>query len=212
MSVINILIGYKDKPLCEYSEYTGNFQQICVEILKQVNPDASLSLTFPEGYTIHYRNENDITYLVMTDQNYPKATVIGCLDSIQTEFKKKYSTYNFDSTPSYGLNQEFSSILKNKFIFYNNNKDVPDEQLNSLKEKLVVMKDQVINANNLLNERGDKINLIVKKAETLQDTSRSFYTSSKKVSLAARMKKIKIYLFIGGALIILLIIGYFLFR
>ena len=104
--------------------------------------------------------------------------------------------------------------MKNKFIFYNNNKDVPDEQLNSLKEKLVVMKDQVINANNLLNERGDKINLIVKKAETLtlQDTSRSFYSSSKKVSLAARMKKIKIYLFIGGALIILLIIGYFLFR
>jgi vesicle-associated membrane protein 7 len=148
----------------------------------------------------------------MTEQNYPKATVIGCLDSIQTEFKKKYSTYNFDSTPSYGLNQEFSSILKNKFIFYNNNKDVPDEQLNSLKEKLVVMKDKIIETNDLLKDRGDKINLIVKKAETLQDTSRSFYSSSKKVSLAARMKKIKIYLFIAGAIIILLIIGYFLFR
>ena len=102
--------------------------------------------------------------------------------------------------------------MKNKFIFYNNNKDVPDEQLNSLKEKLVVMKDKIIETNDLLKDRGDKINLIVKKAETLQDTSRSFYSSSKKVSLAARMKKIKIYLFIAGALIILLIIGYLIFR
>lgn len=67
MSVINILIGYKDKPLCEYSEYTGNFQQICIEILKQVTPETSLSLNFHEGNTIHYRNENDITYLVMAD-------------------------------------------------------------------------------------------------------------------------------------------------
>ena len=212
MSVINILIGYKDKPLCEYSEYTGNFQQICIEILKQVNPESSLSLTFPEGYTIHYRNENDITYLVMADQTYPKAAVIGCLDSIQNEFKKKYSTYNFDTTPSYELNQEFGSILKNKFIFYNTNKDVTDEQLNSLKEKLIVMKDKIIETNDLLKDRGDKINLIVKKAETLQDTSRSFYTSSKKVSFAARMKKIKIYLFVAAAVIILIIIGYFLFR
>ena len=210
MSIINILIGFNDKPLCEYSEYTGNFQQICSEILKQANKNASLSLTFPEGYTIFYRNENDITYLVMAEQDYPKATIIGCLDSIQNEFKKKYSSYNFDSTPSYGLNQEFRMILKNKFDFYNKNKDVTDEQLSSLKDKLLDMKDKIIETNDLLKDRGDKINLIVKKAETLQDTSRSFYSSSKKVSFAARMKKIKIYLFIGAVTIIVGVLLYFL--
>ena len=209
MSIINILIGYNDKALCEYSEYTGNFQQICSEVLKQVNKNASLSLTFPEGYTIFYRNENDITYMVMAEQDYPKATVIGCLDSIQNEFKKKYSSYNFDSTPSYGLNQEFGMILKNKFDFYNKNKNVTDEQLNSLKEKLLDMKDKIIETNDLLKDRGDKINLIVKKAETLQDTSRSFYSSSKKVSWAAKMKKMKIYFFFAGIAIGLGVILYF---
>lgn len=62
MSVINILIGYKDKPLCKYSEYTGNFQQICIEILKQVTPETSLSLIFMKG--IQFITETKMTSLI----------------------------------------------------------------------------------------------------------------------------------------------------
>lgn len=203
--IIYALIGKGIKPLCGYSNYTGTFQQVCINYLRNVGPDSSAAVKLDTDYILYYMNENNITYLIMTDATYPKEPAIGCLESIKKEFQSTYPGRDFDSEQSFGLDSEFSTKLRMKFDYFNENTDVSSEATGRLKEEMSKMKDEVISASGLLNERGEKIQVISKKAEELTSDSNTFYRNAKRVRKAECMKKVKLY---GGIALAGLIVLY----
>ena len=203
--IIYALIAKGIKPLVGYSNYTGTFDQLCLEQLKNIGPGASAAIKCGE-YMIFYINSENITYLIMTDSTYPKEAAIGCLESIKKEFSTLYPNNEFTEGPSFCLNNEFQTKLRMKFDYFNENKDVSDERLGALKDEMNKMKDEVINASGLLDERGAKIKVLDEKSDSLSRDSNTFYRQSKRVRRAELMKKIKIYLAIGCAVILILYI------
>ena len=201
--IIYSLIAKYDKPLVEYSNFTGTFNEACLNMLKKIENNTSKAIQVGD-YIIFYMNEEGLTFMIMTGKRYPKQAAIGCLESIKREFYSTYQGRDFDGELRYGLNDEFKKKLKMKFEYFNENKDVSDDKLEKLKNEMGKMKDEILEASGLLSERGEKIQVLDEKADILSRDSNTYYIQSKRVKKAELMKKIKYY--IGIAVLVLLII------
>ena len=206
--IIYMLIAKNEKPLVEYSYFTGTFNQVCLNYLKKIEPNSSKALKI-DDFMLFYINEQYITYMLMSGKFYPKEGALGCLQSIKREFVSTYEGRDFDGELNYGLNDEFREKLKLKFEYFNQHKEVTDDKLEQLRDDLALMKDEILNASGLLDERGDKIKVLDDKADILSRDSNAYYRQSKRVRQAEYWKKVKLYLTLGagGLLLVYLIIG-----
>ena len=204
--LIYILIGSGKKPLASYSEFMGEFIQTCQQTLGQVTPNSSVAINYGD-YMIYYMDENNITYMLMTRTLFPKATAVGCIESLKKEFQDNLYGRDFSDTPEYGLNDELKEKLKMKFEYYNENPEVTSEAIETLKTELLKMKDQVFSAHIELQNRGEKIQEMTQKAEQLQLASESYKQGAIKVRKAESKKKVWIFI---GTTVAVLIIAYFI--
>ena len=205
--IIYSIIAKNDKPLVEFSYYTGTFNQACINYLKKIEPNTSKAIQI-DNFNIFYENENYITYMIMTGNLFPKEGAIGCVESIKREFNSTYVGRDFDGELSFGLNDEFKEKLKLKMDFFNENPNVSDDKIEKLKEQMFAMQDEIINTSGLLDDRGSKIKILDSKAEILSKDSNTYYRQSKRVKQAERCRKIKITIIL---IIALLLIIYFIF-
>ena len=68
MSLYYTLVAKKNNIiLCDFTEHTGNFQVITMQVLTQVTPDTCKSLEL-EDYLFHYTHINGILILCMADK------------------------------------------------------------------------------------------------------------------------------------------------
>ena len=151
--IIYALVAKGVMPLSGYSNFTGTFDQWCISYLKNIGPNSSAAVKLENDYILYYINENNITYLLMTESLYPKEAALGCLESIKKEFQNTYPNGNFNSDEKFCLNNEFQTKIRMKFDYFNANTDVSNEALGQLKEEMNKMKDEVLNASGLLDER-----------------------------------------------------------
>ena len=204
--LLYILIGSGPKPLASYSVFTGDFIQTCESYLKQVTPKASASVNCGNFY-IFYMNQDNITYLIMTGTTFPKATAIGCLDSLKKELSNSLVGRNFDNILEYGLSEELKPKLQMKFEFFNENTDVSSEALQNIKNEMLKMKEEVFKASEELNIREGKLSEMENKAVQLNVASNSYKQGAIKVRKETSKRRIYIYL---GLILALLIIIYFI--
>ena len=108
-----------------------------------------------------------------------------------------------------GICENLNRILPNNM---DANIDVSNEALGQLKEEMNKMKDEVINASGLLQNRGEKLQVLSENADALSSASNNYYKSSKKVKRAECMKKVKIYGAIAVAVIIIIILLILIFN
>lgn len=187
--------------LADYSSYTGTFDQTCKNYLKNVKPNSSAAAKH-DDFTIYYINSNNITYLIFTDNLYPKVAAIACLESL----KKDFETSNIDTSDVSGdkcLEEQLRPKIQLKFDYFNEHKESSGEAMDALKEQIQSMHDEILEGSGLLNERGEKMNKLDEKSEHLLGSSNSYYNNSKRVRRSELMKKIKYYAAIGCAILII---------
>jgi hypothetical protein len=201
--IIYALVAKGTTPLSGYSNYTGTFDQNCINYLPKVGPGTSAAVKIENDYVIYYMNEINITYMIMTDGLYPKEAAVGCLESIKKEFQSNITEQDLEGITSFGLDNKFKTKLRMKFDYFNENTDISNEAIGHLKEEMSKMKDEVLTASGLLDERGTKMQNLDDKADSLSRSSNNFYSHSKKVKRAELMKKYKL---IGGILLVVILI------
>ena len=205
-SIIYTLVGFGEKPLASYSEFKGTFQKQCQNYLHSVDINSSGGYKL-DDYFIFYLNENGLTYLILTDKTYSKASALACLESIKKEFLSSFADTNLEDIEEFGLDKDFRQKLKMKYEYYNENKEVINESTEKLMDEIFKMKDDVLNASELLNERSDKLNSVNDKAGNLAETSTKYRTLATKVKKSTVKRKVIISVGIVAAV---LVIGYFI--
>ena len=204
--IINILIAKGKKPLAGYSEHTGDFVQTCENMLSKVKKESSAAINLGNGYSVFYINENEITFLLMANSLFPKATAIGCIESIKKEFQSTFIGRDFESEQEYGLDEDFKEKLKMKYEFFNENTEVSSEAVANLKVEMMRMKDEVIEASGLLNQRGGTMDTMAIKAESLAQSSESMKKGAIIVKKKEKRKKLLTCIGIGLAVLLILYI------
>ena len=205
MSIIYGLIDKKNKPLCDYSEYKGTFTTICLKTLSKCIEDKGL-LTIENTYNIFYRNESGITFLFLCEKSYPQEAAIVCLEkTIEQFFKTFQNQIDFSNYTQYGLNNQFQKSLSEIMQKYNSDSKDLDDSISSLKENLLSMHKQVISTSEIINERGDKIQMIVEKAEELSHDSMVFADTASRIKRIEKWRRIRIYVILIVVIIIIIV-------
>jgi hypothetical protein len=204
--IIYVLIGSGRKPLAGYGLYKGDFIQICENQLARCKQNQSASINTGD-YKMFYQNEDNVTYLLMTMPSYPVAAAVSCIESLKKEIGPDLKGRNFNVASDYGLNSELQEKLKMKFEYYNENTEVVSDNIQELKGVMMKYKDQVFQAAESLNERGDLLNEMQNKARDLETDSYSYKNNATKVKNAeCRKKATYIGIIVGIVALIVLII------
>lgn len=202
--IFSVIAKDKDKVLVSYSEYSGNFEQNTIILLKHVKLESRVTIEYGE-YNFHYINQKSLTFLCMVKSDYPKKASFCYLDELVESFNDKYSEEEISQAKPYQFQKEFECIIKDKQLNYNVNMEKED-QIQRLKEYVKEYARNVVEAEEQLTQRGEFLKKMQIKVEKFSSESRNYYKSSKKVKRNVKSSKWKIYIFI---LLILALIGYF---
>ena len=159
------------------------------------------------SYKFHFFNSNGITFLVFCDASYDDKLAFDFLEKINRLFIDKFSKEQIDNAISYSLRDSFNPVMKEQMDYYNNNTHIKT-LTEQLKDAIIEQKNVIFEASDVLSQRGEKMDLIVKKADQLSQDSNSFMKAAKKIKRNEQCKQIKYTIII---VIAILIIAYVVF-
>ena len=145
-NIIQFIISFKNNPLVEYGEDKETFN-ICCKYLKKIQLNSNGSFTLDE-YIIYYLNENNINYVIMTNENYPKSNIIVCINDIKNEFESCFPNKQFENICNLGLQKEFKDKLKSKCGYYDKH-IVEDNEIDDIDEMFKENNDVLNSIDNL---------------------------------------------------------------
>lgn len=147
--------------------------------------------------------------MCLCDGEFPKDTAFIFLDDLCDKLFDTFTEDEIKENMPYAkiFTDKYTPIMKDKMLYYNRNPEASDS-LKQLKREVLQYRDNVVKSYGDLIDRGERISLVVKKADSLKHESGVYYSGSKKVRRAARCRKIMIYAFI---IVILLLIAFFIF-
>ena len=194
MELIYILIARSSKiVLCDYTDYSGNFQQIALLLLPKVKKDTKCEIIYDE-YKFFSEDEKDITFLLM-GKNIDTELAFNLISDLK---KKFFLTYDYESQLkkafSYEL-KEFTEEIKKLCTSYKKN---PVSKIKMLENSVSKTNEILLQNVQELIERDAKLNLIAQKSERLMDNSGNLMKNIQEIKRKQKMKKCRYYIIIGG--------------
>lgn len=140
--ILYVVIARKKKTvLCEYAQYTGNFEQISIKIITQLNliPEKRFySIVQYDDYELYAFVDNEYIFLAIVDKSHTAIT-LNCgpnenewqdcsyylyefLYSLKEELYKKYTETELKQSHAYSL-VDYVDVLSNSIAIYQANKN-----------------------------------------------------------------------------------------
>lgn len=208
MSIIYCLVAREKTVLVEYSDHQGNFEDIAKSILKLVKPNTRSIYKYNDNHHFNVIKDEKISYLCLRETEYPKDKAFEFLENVKTEFLNTFTNEKIENAFGFGFNVEFKKKIFEKMNLFNGSGKLEDlDPISKLKEGLIDSKNSVIEACEELSMRGDKVALIVSKADSLRENSGVFLSNALKVKRVAKMRNIKIII---ACVLLALVISYIL--
>jgi vesicle-associated membrane protein 7 len=216
MSIIYTIIAKdNEKILCDYTDYHGTFEQYTQNLIKKTNNNIPKATITFKDFLFHYISNDNLIYMCMAENNYPIDTAFEFLEVIKENFETTFTKIQINQAYAYSFNNEFKHIIQSKMDYYNEHTLTKNEnQLNLLKEGLINTKTELLNSQKFLDERNEKMELIVSKAENMKNDSSIYYIESKKVKDKVKNDKILyriLFILVIISVILFIIICFFLF-
>ncbi|KAF9223119.1 VAMP synaptobrevin-like protein [Gyrodon lividus] len=182
MSLLNALVARGPLILAEHQAPGGrDFTHATQKILSKIPPDNS-KLTYAwEQYLFHYISEGGFVYLVMANDSAGRKMPFTFLVELQRKFTELPSSSSaaLSSTPAYGLQGTFSPVIASLMHTYNTSPPIDEvaraqAELNQVKDIMVQNVEQILN-------RGERIELLVDKTDTMATQATAFRRGARTV-------------------------------
>jgi len=193
--------------LCEYSQpgLTGSFATVSRRILEKIpNSGAKMSYMY-DHHIFNYIAEEGMIYLCMGDEASGSTRVaFAYLEDIRNRFRATYG--DRARTASEGqMTEDFSRIIETQMKHFSNSSAV--DKISRVRTEIDEVRNVMVQGIEKVLERGEKAELLVNKAENLNNQTTSFKTYSTALKNAMWWKNIKLLIAIG---VVLIIIAYFI--
>ncbi|CDH58873.1 vesicle-associated membrane protein 714 [Lichtheimia corymbifera JMRC:FSU:9682] len=204
MSLIYAVVANGATVLTEHTNSNGNFGQVTQAILEKIPPTNS-KLTYVYGsHLFHYICEDGLTYMCMADDSFGRRIPFAFLQDIKERFLERYGKDRALEAPPYGLN-EFSRVLSKQMEFFSSNPSA--DRLKQVHGEIEQVKDVMVHNIERVLERGERIELLVDKTDTLNQHASGFKKRSTQVKRSMWWKNMKIVTMI---ILLLIVIAYFI--
>ncbi|CAA3007920.1 vesicle-associated membrane protein 727-like [Olea europaea var. sylvestris] len=217
--------------LAEHTPYSGNFSTIAVQCLQKL-PSNSNKYTYScDGHTFNFLIDSGFVFLAVADESIGRGIPFVFLERVKDDFKQQYgdSIKTDGSHPladdededddlfedrfsiAYNLDREFGPRLKEHMQYCMNH---PDEmsKLSKVKAQITEVKGIMMDNIEKVLDRGEKIELLVDKTENLQFQADNFQRHGRQLRRKMWLQSLQMKLMIGGAILILICIIWFIAR
>ena len=224
-SIIYNLISRGSKTvLCDFSHYTGNFQQITIKILEYIKKGRKGKIIYDNNSIFYYTESSDIIYITLVKGDFSKIKdehFFSFLLDIENSFKERYSLREIFQSYAYQL-KDFSRQIQPIVNFYEDKLDYikPGCMNNEENQKVIVLTENIddiiknqnginswtpveLNVNNIQNETKIESN-----SEEKKDMEMS--VKFQRITEKKERKRKNKYILLGILLFIILIIFIFL--
>ncbi|KAH1220723.1 Vesicle-associated membrane protein 714 [Glycine max] len=199
MAIFYALVARGTVVLAEFSAVTGNTGAVSRRILEKLPAESDSRLCFSQDrYIFHILRSDGITYVCMANDTFGRRIPFSYLEDIQMRFMKNYSRVA-NYAPAYAMNDEFSRVLHQQMEFFSSNTSA--DTLNRVRGEIRTI--MVDNIEKIL-ERGDRIELLVDKTATMQDSAFHFRKQSKRLRRALWMKNFKLLALLTCLIVVVL--------
>jgi len=113
--------------------------------------------------------------MCLREKNYPDKASFVFLDDIKDRFFQSFSEIEYKTAIANGLNGKFRETLKNRIEYFRKNYN-DEDKLGQLKRTLFESKEEILQTDDALSARSEKITLIVSKAENIKTESKQYYS------------------------------------
>lgn len=217
--------------LAEHTPYSGNFSTIAVQCLQKL-PSNSNKYTYScDGHTFNFLIDSGFVFLAVADESMGRGIPFVFLERVKDDFKQQYgdSIKADGSHPladdededddlfedrfsiAYNLDREFGPKLKEHMQYCMNH---PDEisKLSKVKAQITEVTGIMMDNIEKVLDRGEKIELLVDKTESLQFQADNFQRHGRQLRRKMWLQSLQMKLMIGGAILILICIIWFIAR
>jgi len=198
-SIIYNLISRGPKTiLCDFSHYTGNFNQIAIKILEFVKKGKKGKIIYDNKSIFYYEEKSDIIFLTLVKgdfDNMKDEHFFSLLIDIENSFKERYSLREIYQSYAYQL-KDFSRLIQPIVNFY-------EEKINYVKQgclnnednqKVEIVKENIDDL--IKNQSGSKsliyVELIVNKIQKNANTNLEINSEEKMESeMSVKFQRIR---------------------
>jgi len=204
MPIIYALVARGSCVLAEFTSTSGNFTTVTRRILDKIPPqDSKMSYVY-DRHIFHYIVDDGLTFLCMADEEFGRRVPFAFLDDIKGRFKATYGDRG-KTALAYGMNADFSRVIQNQMDYYNNNPNA--DRINRVRGEIDEVKNVMVHNIEKVLERGERIELLVDRTETLNQTAVKFKKHSTQLKRAMWWKNVKIMIIIA---VVVLVVIYFI--
>jgi vesicle-associated membrane protein 7 len=181
--MIYTMVCRGDRVLCDYDKGSGNYPAILFQLTQADLAEPNVSSPYPNSnYVFHRMRDEQVVFACMADNQVSNAAAFAYLAELRDRFHQRFRPEQVQAAIAYEFQNQFidsikalNSTLKSKSDF---------DKLTQINEKLNQAKDVVIATFDKLLVRVDELDLIVKRAQTLEDLS----TQSRRDAATARQE------------------------
>jgi vesicle-associated membrane protein 7 len=178
MSLIHALVSRGPIILAEHSSGKRDFSNAVQTILSKIPPNNSKLTYVWEQYLFHYISENGLTFLVMADDSVGRRMPFAFLTELQRKFTSKYSMDAVQDAPPFGFN-EFSPEIGR--MMHQFTTSPPADALSTAQADLNQVKDIMVHNVEQILSRGERIELLVDKTDTMAGQAWAFRRGARSV-------------------------------
>ncbi|KAI7735665.1 hypothetical protein M8C21_005212 [Ambrosia artemisiifolia] len=194
--------------LSEYTEFTGNFTIIAAQCLHKL-PATNNKFTYScDGHTFNYLVHDGFTYCVVAVESVGRQIPMAFLERIKDDFAKKYAGGKAATAVANSLNKEFGPKLKEQMQYC---VDHPEQnsKLSQVSAQISEVKGVMMENIEKVLDRGEKIELLVDKAENLHAQAQGFKAQGTQLRRKMWFKNMKIKLIVLAIIVALILIIFF---
>lgn len=209
MSIIYSLIARGTTVLVDYTESSGNFQQITGSILQKIPLHDDTKCTYVSGsYHFHVIVDDGLVYLCMADEDFGKRQPYAFLEEIKRRFVNSSLKQRAISAHAYEFRRDFGQVLASQMSLYSDPGYDESDQIAKVRKEVNEVKDVMTQNIEKVLERGEKIDVLVGKTEELDHSSQVFHRQAKRLrrEMWWKNKKICLILVFVVAIIIAVIV------
>ncbi|KAL0389976.1 UNVERIFIED_CONTAM: Vesicle-associated membrane protein [Sesamum calycinum] len=192
MAILYGVVARGTTVLAEFSAVTGNTGAVVRRILEKLSETESgeSRLCFSQDrYIFHILRSDGLIFLCMANDTFGRRIPFSYLEDIQMRFMKNYGRVA-PYAPAYAMNDEFSRVLHQQMEFFSSNTSA--DTLNRVRGEVSEVRTIMVDNIDKILERGDRIELLVDKTATMQDSAFHFRKQSKRLRRALWMKNAKL--------------------
>lgn len=204
MPIVYAVVSRGTTVLAEYAATSGNFVMVTRRILEKIPSGQNSKMSYEyDSHLFHYMVEDGITYLCMAEEGFGRRLPFAFLEDIKGRFRRTYGDRALTAL-AYAMNEDFSRVLQRQMDYYSNNPAA--DNVSRVRGEIDEVKGIMVSNIEKVIDRGEKIDLLVGKTESLNQQAFKFKKQSGSLRRAMWLKNMKLNCMIFMIILVLIFI------